>query len=95
MAFESAIDTLNAAVASRLANTACTIGGVSGRVLFGNGYQDQFGVGAPRPELACSLADFADLALDSVVVIGASQYQVLTIEDDGTGWVTAQLRLAA
>lgn len=95
MTYEAAIASLNAAVASSLANTACTVDGVSGRVLFGNAYRSELGVGAARPEMACSLADFPDIAVDSSVVIGASTYKVLTVEDDGTGWVVSQLRLAA
>lgn len=69
------------------------IDGTETGALFDNQFQETNFIESSNPLLYVKTADITDVAVNSVVMNGATEYRVIGVEDDGTGITKLELRL--
>lgn len=94
--FESSLARLNAAVQGRVTNADAVLDNKPVRVAFDNGYGLELGsVGARQPRAGLSSHLAPRVAAGSRLRIGVGQqYEVVSVEPDGAGWVELVLQAA-
>jgi hypothetical protein len=71
-----------------------TVGGVAVRGIFDAAYADPLGMAGNQPVLTVATEDLPAVAVGQAVTVNATAYTVTTVEPDGTGITTLQLRRA-
>ncbi len=94
--FENALARLNAAVQGRLTNADAVLDNKVVRIAFDNGYATELGsVGVRQPRAGVLLHLAPRVAAGSRLrVVGGQQYEVVSVEPDGAGWVELVLQAA-
>lgn len=95
MTWADTVSRISATAISRFGVTATYNGSTSVDGIFDNGYLATMGgdVDSTDPTFTCELSSIPAVANNDTLLINAITYVVVSIEPDGTGLVTLQLRV--
>lgn len=84
---------MNESFSSFLADfgVTATVGGVSVKGVFENGFADVFGMDSAKPSLMCTSSDISAAARGTAVMVATISYTVASVEADGTGMTKLML----
>ena len=71
-----------------------TVGGVAIHAIFDAAYVDPLGMAGNQPQMIVATDDLPAVAVGQAATVNAIAYTVTSIEPDGTGITTLQLRRA-